>query len=168
MKSYDFEAVIFESEIYCVSCLPDGLDSENEGVMPIFCDSEWDYYPVCNHCNKTHDYVSLTEEGKRIEIESTFERLCNEYNTDVFLTPRLEEDYAEVETEDETYYFPIDDWRSIEGDNEYTFVKEHKGFIVRASANGYMDCTDWEPIESVSDLENWFEYHYELKESMED
>ncbi len=65
MESYDYEACVYNSEIYCIGCLPEGLDDESEGVDPIFADSEWDSYPVCCECGEVHDYVGLTTEGAR-------------------------------------------------------------------------------------------------------
>ena len=61
MKSFDYEAVVFESEIYCTECLPDGIGEEDEDVQPIFADSEWDYAPVCCNCGGIHDYMSILE-----------------------------------------------------------------------------------------------------------
>lgn len=59
MKSYDYEAVTYDCDIYCTGCLPDGVSDESEGVFPIFADSEWDYIPVCCECGYEHDYVSI-------------------------------------------------------------------------------------------------------------
>jgi hypothetical protein len=62
MKSFDYDAVVTEDgEICCVECAPKGDHS------PIFADSEWDHYPVCEQCGAVHDYVSLTEEGRALE-----------------------------------------------------------------------------------------------------
>ena len=66
MQAFDFEAVVYDGEIYCVNCLPDGVDVESDEVSPVFADSEWDYYPVCAECGAVHDYVNLTAEGRRI------------------------------------------------------------------------------------------------------
>jgi hypothetical protein len=59
MKSYDFEAVVYDGEIYCRECCPVPLDSEE--VSPIFADQEWDYAPTCNHCGAEHDYMTILE-----------------------------------------------------------------------------------------------------------
>lgn len=67
MRAYDFEACIFNSEIYCEECLPNGVDINTPGVYPIFADDEWDYYPVCCECGTVHSYVSLTEAGEEYE-----------------------------------------------------------------------------------------------------
>jgi len=69
MKSYDFDAVVYNSEIYCIECLPEGVTEDSEEVMPIFADSEWDLYPVCTVCHEIHDYVNLTIEGQKYELE---------------------------------------------------------------------------------------------------
>lgn len=62
MKSYDYEAVAYESEVYCIDCLPGGVDMQHGDVAPIFACSEWDCYPVCTVCGMEHDYVILLRE----------------------------------------------------------------------------------------------------------
>ena len=64
MKSYDFEAIAYEGECYCVDCLPNGVSVNDEDVYPIFADSEWDDYPVCAVCGTVHDYVGLISKDK--------------------------------------------------------------------------------------------------------
>lgn len=59
MKSFDYEAVIFDGDVYCVECLP--TTASKEDCDPIFADSEWDNYPTCCECFHTHDYVSLIQ-----------------------------------------------------------------------------------------------------------
>ena len=59
MKSYDYDAVVIGCSVYCVECMPDGVDVEEDGVMPIFADSEWDSPPVCDVCGYCHDYMSI-------------------------------------------------------------------------------------------------------------
>jgi hypothetical protein len=61
MKSYDYDAVTYNGDVYCTSCLPAGVDINSDEVMPIFADSEWNYYPVCCVCNHEHDYVNLLD-----------------------------------------------------------------------------------------------------------
>ena len=62
MNSAHFDAVTYDGSVYCCKC----LESATEGVYPIFADSEWDSYPVCDICGQVHDYVKLTEYGQRI------------------------------------------------------------------------------------------------------
>jgi hypothetical protein len=75
MHAYDFDAVVYDCDVYCLACLPDDLtaDSRDEWdepiVHPIFADSEHDSYPVCCNCGAEHDYVSLTPEGEDYEME---------------------------------------------------------------------------------------------------
>ncbi len=80
MKSFDFEAVVYDCDVYCVECLPQGVDVDDEDeVSPIFADGEWDYYPVCVACNSAHTYVSLTEKGReaeRLAFEATKDPEC--------------------------------------------------------------------------------------------
>ena len=61
MKSYDFFAVTYEADIYCVGCLPKGVSVDDDEVSPIFADSEWDYPPSCCVCGETHDYVTVLD-----------------------------------------------------------------------------------------------------------
>ena len=61
MKSFDFCAVTYGSEVYCVECLPDGVTADSEEVSPIFADSEWDCFPVCDACGEVHGYVNKVE-----------------------------------------------------------------------------------------------------------
>lgn len=70
MSSFDYNAMVFDCEIYCIECLPDGVGENDEDVSPIFADSEWDYYPVCAHCGAVHDYVCLTDYGRNQEAIS--------------------------------------------------------------------------------------------------
>ena len=65
MKSYDFYAVTYDGEIYCTSCLPDGVSVNDKEVSPIFADQEWDYIPVCCNCGMEHDYITLLTYEKR-------------------------------------------------------------------------------------------------------
>lgn len=66
MHSTDFYAIVYDSAVYCddADCLPEGITSESEDASPIFADSEWDSYPMCDHCHAEHDYVSLTSDGQ--------------------------------------------------------------------------------------------------------
>jgi len=57
MLCYDYDAVIFDGEVYCVECLPE--DVSDDDVQPIFADQEWEYAPECCECGMVHDYVSI-------------------------------------------------------------------------------------------------------------
>ena len=59
MHAFDYDAVTYDGEIYCIECLPDGVNADDEDVHPIFADSEWDYIPVCCDCGTEHDYINL-------------------------------------------------------------------------------------------------------------
>ncbi len=69
MKTFDFEAFVFDGEVYCTGCLPPGIDPEGEEVHPVFAGSEWDYYPSCAECGTVQEYVSLTDDGYRHEMK---------------------------------------------------------------------------------------------------
>lgn len=66
MKSYDFEAVVYDGAVYCLGCF-DG-DTDDEEVSPILADSEWNSYPACTICGDVQDYVGLTSDGLRYEF----------------------------------------------------------------------------------------------------
>jgi hypothetical protein len=61
VKAYEFDAVAYEGEVYCVQCLPDGLTVDSNGVHPIFANSEWDCVPVCDRCGMEHTYIVLID-----------------------------------------------------------------------------------------------------------
>ena len=68
MKAWDFEAMVYDGEVYCCECLPDEARTKNnDECNPIFASSEWDYYPVCNKCEEQHKYVGLTDAGRIYE-----------------------------------------------------------------------------------------------------
>ena len=58
MKSYDYDAVVYDSDVYCKDCLP-LMILDDDNTMPIFADSEWDYVPVCCECGRKHDYITI-------------------------------------------------------------------------------------------------------------
>ena len=62
MKSYEYDAVVIDSEVYCLDCIPRGYFIFDERLHPIFADSEWDYIPVCCVCGCEHDYVNVLED----------------------------------------------------------------------------------------------------------
>lgn len=57
MKSYDYNAVVFDGEIYCLSCLPENVNKDD--YDPIFADSEWQSPPVCYECHEIHSYIQM-------------------------------------------------------------------------------------------------------------
>ena len=63
MKSYDYNAVVYGSEVYCTDCLPDDVDVEDNDVSPIFANAEWDYVPICDRCGAEHDYVTVLSDN---------------------------------------------------------------------------------------------------------
>lgn len=63
MKAWEFDAVHYGCDVWCVGCLPGNVDVEDPGVDPIFASSEVDEYPVCSVCGAVHDYMGLTAWG---------------------------------------------------------------------------------------------------------
>lgn len=64
-SAWHFEVVAYEADHYCVECLPDGVTTDDEFVYPITAIAEVDVYPVCCVCRTVHDYMVLTEDGRR-------------------------------------------------------------------------------------------------------
>jgi len=94
MKSYDFDFMTGNSSIYCGDCIREKkipIDS----LLPIFADSEWDYYPVCDICGAVDENIvflrkDVNEEDKpRLTIDydsgmavySAVDEYDNEYRT---------------------------------------------------------------------------------------
>jgi len=63
MKAWDYDAVISHAsgEVYCVTCLPEGVSVEDEEIQPIFALDEVDEYPVCTECGEVHEYMTKLE-----------------------------------------------------------------------------------------------------------
>ena len=59
MKSYDYEAVVYDGAEYCAECLPEGVSVNDEEVSPIFADAEVDRPVVCDACGTVHDYMNV-------------------------------------------------------------------------------------------------------------
>ena len=59
MKAYDFDAVVYAGDVLCVDCLPEGVNVEDDDVMPIFADAELEEPPVCMACGEMHTYMAL-------------------------------------------------------------------------------------------------------------
>lgn len=59
MNAFDFNAVVIGCDVYCLECAPSHTDDE---ASPVFANSEWDYYPVCDRCGREHDYVIKIED----------------------------------------------------------------------------------------------------------
>jgi len=62
MNACDYDAVCYDGAAYCLHCY-DG-DVTDPECTPIFADSEWDSYPVCDGCGALIDYVCLTTHGR--------------------------------------------------------------------------------------------------------
>lgn len=61
MNDYDYEAAVYNDEVYCIDCLPDGVTPQSKEVTPVFACSAWDVYPVCCVCGCEYDYVVKLE-----------------------------------------------------------------------------------------------------------
>ena len=62
MHGWDYECGAYDGDIYCVECLPEGVNHKDpdSGFYPIFATDEVDSYPVCCECGTEHDYMGLT------------------------------------------------------------------------------------------------------------
>lgn len=65
MHATDFRAYAYSGDIYCTDCLPSYAHTVGDAPHPIFASDEMDYYPVCCICRTKHDYVGLTDDGRR-------------------------------------------------------------------------------------------------------
>ena len=62
MKTYDYDAVIYDGEVFCVECLPHNVNCKDDVISPIFAGEEWQYRPVCCECGEEHDYMIILGE----------------------------------------------------------------------------------------------------------
>lgn len=69
MNAFDYDAVVYDGDAYCLSCLPETV-SEDE-YEPIFADSEWQEYPVCCECQEIHFYVKILPFMRQILVSKT-------------------------------------------------------------------------------------------------
>ena len=76
MRSYDI--VGWTSPDGYALCTDHGSDDGE--LQPIFADSEWDYYPICDVCGSSIGDVNLTSDGR--EYEATLERIPFANDTD--------------------------------------------------------------------------------------
>lgn len=136
MRSYDYDAVTYDGEVYCVECLPDGVNVEDPEVMPIFADSEWDHVPVCSVCGTEHDYVTIIrEEYTATTIQPQFKQV---HPTDVVAEASIEPYRFSLGWDDDPYntgYYL--EWRYSDDDPD--------------NANNY----DGVPIGGVHGMPNW-------------
>lgn len=58
LDEYDYDAVVYDDDIYCIECLPAGKNPDDDDISPIFAGSEWEYYPCCCICGAEHYYVT--------------------------------------------------------------------------------------------------------------
>ena len=61
MKAYDYNAVVYNGDVFCVKCLPHNVEVGSEEVFPIFAYEEWVHAPICCECGEEHDYVTILE-----------------------------------------------------------------------------------------------------------
>jgi hypothetical protein len=96
-------------------------------------------------------------------VHDAWERLVDEYETDVFLQPEIYEgDYGELEDpHGETIYVPKEIVQDVV-ETGYFIVDMGNGPLVRSSAPGNLGSTKWEPVSTVQDLEKWFDMNYVL------
>lgn len=93
-----------------------------------------------------------------------WDRLESEYNIDVFMTPRGDwGEYVRYESDtDGTIFIPIEWFDQSELTPDELETVEHEiGLLAWTSAPGYLDRTDYTPIRSISDLEQWFDNYFE-------
>ena len=70
MKSFDYEAVIYNGDVFCTDCCPVSL--KHEDVFPIFADQELQSPVKCDACGWEHNYFNIINySDKEIENESS-------------------------------------------------------------------------------------------------
>jgi hypothetical protein len=58
---HHFDAVAYDGAIYCLECLPPGIDSDSPDVRPVFAGDEFETPPACDVCHKRVDYVTIRQ-----------------------------------------------------------------------------------------------------------
>ena len=66
----DFEAVVYDGEVYCTGCLPRGIDTDHDDVTPIFAGDEVESEQVCCECGQIHTYMNITGSDESDILES--------------------------------------------------------------------------------------------------
>jgi len=59
MMLFEFDAVTWNGDVYCIGCLPKNVDIDDESVTPIYAQDEVDEIQVCCECGCEHDYMSV-------------------------------------------------------------------------------------------------------------
>jgi hypothetical protein len=61
MGAYDeyAAAAVYEGNVYCIECLPVGVDLDDDEVVPILATEEWDAPATCEACGLEHDYMQI-------------------------------------------------------------------------------------------------------------
>jgi hypothetical protein len=75
MKSYDVVGYAIDGAVYCEHCAGKWTKEERDASGPVFADSEWDGYPVCDECMEMITDVGLTTEGIKIEAGNAIEKV---------------------------------------------------------------------------------------------
>ncbi|MCK9569034.1 hypothetical protein M0R72_08840 [Candidatus Pacearchaeota archaeon] len=93
---------------------------------------------------------------KSVKIEAKWDELSARI-TEEFMSPSLEYGpYVIVENRGgESRLLPAD-CRDLR-DPEERITERRTGYYARLSASGYLDCTDYETIDSVDDVETFFD-----------
>lgn len=134
MKAFDYEAVTFDGAVYCVGTCFDTMAAgfrehqrptlKSDEVSPIFADSEWDSYPVCDICHAEHDYVSLTCEGAAQTDDAIDAMLASYIETAL---------WSSTDNSDESGGNPLDDnfdASDLDHVSELTMRKECAAFLL--------------------------------------
>jgi hypothetical protein len=66
---------------------------------------------------------------------------------EIQVTKRMNWNLIQDEATGESWYVPTDDYTPNLG----TSIETHKGFGVRESAPGYLDCTEWEVFDTLKE-----------------
>lgn len=101
--------------------------------------------------------VDVVGQKRSNAIENAFDRLVGAMKSSPFMEPQL--DYGTYVLVENGGDGPgVDAWIPIEyKDKDMTILEKRTGYWFHLSAPGYMDQTEWTPINSVSELESEFE-----------
>ena len=79
----------YDGEIYCIGCLPDGVNANNSEVTVFDSFKEWDELPECSACGEIFTEVRLSEKGREL-----MRTIVDELNAETTAERRQEHEQA--------------------------------------------------------------------------